>query len=182
MIFRSAVSIAPRLRPQAKLSAAQALSRPVSANDDACLAHTGYRKLGWRQLRRAIHLRLSGQEKYGESKILPAWKCGLWFYKGVPQIGDALTNLAPRCLLAEHRLTMDLYTDEHLADLFSQDPWFDRVMSDPEDIRDQNYDFVIFTACPVSLRCARLSRDRSTHRCRPVRPFLHEFRFEKQGD
>lgn len=69
MIFRSAVSIAPRLRTRAKLSVTQPLSKSVSANDDAYLAHTGYRKLGRRQSRRAIYLRLSGQEKYGASKI-----------------------------------------------------------------------------------------------------------------
>lgn len=143
MIFKSDVSIFPRLRKQAKLSVTQPLSRPVSANDAVYLAHTGFQKLGWRQVRRAIYFRLSGQEKYGQARISADWKRGLWLYKGIPQIGDALMDLAPRCLLAEQGLTMDLYTDAHLAAMFADDPWLDRVLCNSEDVRLKNYDFVI---------------------------------------
>lgn len=143
MTFKSDVSIFARLSEQAKLSVTQPLSRPVNANDAAYLAHTGFRKLGWRQVRRAIYFRLSGQEKYCKARISADWKRGLWFYKGIPQLGDALMDLAPRCLLAEQGLTMDLYTDPHLATMFADDPWLHRVFSDAEDVRLKNYDFVI---------------------------------------
>ncbi|NQW94398.1 MAG: hypothetical protein HQ446_10285 [Polaromonas sp.] len=119
------------------------MSQPVSSNDEAYLAEAGERKLGWRQVRRAIYFKLSGQEKYCKLCIMPSWKRGLWFYKGIPQIGDALMDLAPRSLLARHGLTMDLYTDGHIADLFTSDPWFEKVLHDPALIQPENYDFAI---------------------------------------
>lgn len=143
MFSLSADSIALRLRRQAQLSVTQPLSQPVSSNDDGYLAVSGYRKLGWRQVRRAMYLQLSGQQPYCHAKILPEWKRGLWLYKGIPQIGDALMDLAPRCLLAEHGLTMDLYTDPHLAAMFGSDPWFEKVLSDPRALRPADYDFII---------------------------------------
>lgn len=143
MIFHSTVSIAVRLGEQARLSITQPLSALVSSNSEAYLAKTGLRKLGWRQLRRAVYFRISGQEKYCHLHILPAWKRGLWLYKGIPQIGDALMDLAPRSLLAHHGLSVDLYTDEHIASMFTGDPWFDKVICRPEVVRPENYDFVI---------------------------------------
>ncbi len=143
MTFQSAVSLAPRLREQARLSVTQPLSRPVSSNDEAYLADVGERKLGWRQVRRAIYFKFSGQEKYCQPRILPSWKRGLWLYKGIPQIGDALMDLAPRSLLARHGVTIDLYTDKHIAALFAGDPWFGNVLRDDDAVQRENYDFVI---------------------------------------
>lgn len=143
MKFQGAVSIALRIREQARLSITQPLSRPVSSNDDAYLADAGERKLGWRQVRRAIYFKLSGQEKYCHPYILPTWKRGLWLYKGIPQIGDALMDLAPRSLLTLNGLTIDLYTHSHIADMFNSDPWFKKVLHDPAAVQSDNYDFVI---------------------------------------
>lgn len=131
------------LQKQAQVCVTQPLSRTVSANDEAYFAHTGVRKLAWRQLRHALYFKLSGHEKRCFSKIPAHWKRGLWLYKGVPQIGDALMDLAPRSLLHDQGLSIDLLTDEHIAAMFDGDPWFEKVLSSGEAINSQNYDFVI---------------------------------------
>lgn len=52
-------------------------------------------------------------------------------------------DLAPRSLLQQQGLHIDLYTDHHLAMLFDGDPWLDKVYDDPKKISARNYDFVI---------------------------------------
>ena len=143
MFSQRAASIALHLRRQAPLSVTQPLSKPVNANNNSYLALTGHHKLGWRRVHRAMYLRLSGREKYCHARISHKWKRGLWLYKGIPQIDDALMALPSRCMLAEQGLAMDLNTDPHLATIFDGDPRFNRVLSDPQTFRPEDYDFVI---------------------------------------
>ena len=131
------------LQKQAQVCVTQPLSKTVSANDKAYFAHIGVRKLAWRQLRHALYFKLSGHGKRCFRKIPAHWKRGLWLYKGIPQIGDALMDLAPRSLLRDQGLSIDLLTDEHIAATFDGDPWFENVLSSSEAINSQNYDFVI---------------------------------------
>jgi hypothetical protein len=131
------------LKDQAVSSITQPLSSRVDSNDENYLADQGYKKLGWRHFRRRVQFALSRQQKHLENCIQPTWKRGLWIYKGVPQIGDALMDLAPRSLLRQQGFRIDLYTDSHLAVLFNGDPWFERVYDNPRMIESQDYDFVI---------------------------------------
>lgn len=127
-----------------RVSTTQPLSRPVKSNDFAYTAHTGLAKLGWRHLRRLVYYKLSGQQAFYREGMDPAWRHGLWLYCGVPQVGDALMDLAPRTLLDRHGLTIDLCTELHLAQLFEGDPWFRRVFSlDSSKPDTESYDFVI---------------------------------------
>jgi len=111
----------------ARASVTQPLSCPVAANDAAYLRDTGFRKLGFRAWRKEIAFVLSGQGPHEVHAIDPTWKRGLWLYTGVPQIGDALMDLAPRSLLTEQGIQLDLLTHPHLAELFQADPWFTTV-------------------------------------------------------
>ena len=131
------------LKTQALSSITQPLSSCVDSNGEDYLADQGYEKLGWRHFRRRVQFALSRQQKHLKNYIQPTWKRGLWIYKGVPQIGDALMDLAPRSLLRDQGFCVDLFTDSHLAAMFKDDPWFERVYDDPARIAGENYDFVI---------------------------------------
>lgn len=131
------------VRRMAHDSVTQPLSVPVASNASVYLQEVGEHKLGWRALRRELVYRLSGQERYRIDRLCQGCRRGLWMYFGVPQIGDALMDLAPRSLLTEAGLTVDLVTHPHLTDLFDGDPWFARVFSDPSTIEEAAYDFAI---------------------------------------
>jgi hypothetical protein len=124
-------------------SVTQPLSVPVASNAAAYIREVGEHKLGWRAFRRELVYRLSGQERYRIDRLCHGCHRGLWMYFGVPQIGDALMDLAPRSLLAEAGLKVDLVTHPHLTDLFAGDPWFASVLADPSAIKGSAYDFVI---------------------------------------
>ncbi|MEZ0330267.1 MAG: glycosyltransferase family 9 protein [Methylophilaceae bacterium] len=104
----------------------------------------GIAKLGWRSIRRLLAYRLSGQGKYLKTHLDASnYKKCLWLYYDVPQIGDALMDLAPRSLLHSLGISIDLYTHQHIAELFSDDQWLNTVETDPAKIDVINYDFVI---------------------------------------
>ena len=136
------MSIARTLERWGIFSATQPVSIPVNANSEPYVAETGVHKLGWRHFRRLVYFFFSGQSASLRETFDPTWRRGLWLYRGVPQIGDALMDLAPRSYLAELGLSMDLCTEPHLALLFSGDPFFDKVFT-PETLGTVAYDFVI---------------------------------------
>ena len=131
------------VRRMALESVTQPLSKPVASNASAYLDAVGEHRLGWRAFRREIVYRLSGQERYRIERLPEGHRRGLWMYFGVPQIGDALMDLAPRSLFAEAGLAVDLVTHQHLTELFQGDPWFANVLADPSEISGAAYDFVI---------------------------------------
>lgn len=131
------------LNNQARISITQPLLKTVANNNQDYLAQSGTNKLGWRHFRKAIQFRLSGQSKYLCQKIEPSWKRVLWIYEGIPQIGDALMDLAPRSLLNQEKFECDLLIDKHLAPLFQSDPWFNRIESNPQLLAGKTYDFII---------------------------------------
>ena len=131
------------LKRQALASVTQPLSSTIDSNAENYLQAKGYDTLGWRHFRRRVQFLLSGQQKHLQGEIRPSWKKVLWIYKGIPQIGDALMDLAPRSLLWQQGFCVDLFTDPHLAAMFKDDVWLDRVFDDPRLIAGQNYDFVI---------------------------------------
>ncbi len=131
------------LKNQAGISIRQPLSKEVENNNQDYLAQSGTNKLGWRHFRKAIQFGLSGQSKYLCQKIEPSWKRVLWIYEGIPQIGDALMDLAPRSLLHQEKFDCDLLIDNHLAPLFQSDPWFNHIESNPQLLAGKTYDFII---------------------------------------
>lgn len=126
-----------------RLQVTQDLSEKVHSNDEDYAARTGLRKLGLRQLRRSIYLSASGQKRFLHERIGSAWRRGLWLYRGVPQIGDALMDLAPRSLLRARGIGTDLCTDPHIAAMFEGDPWFGKVFDAVAAPDPAAYDFVI---------------------------------------
>lgn len=131
------------VRRLARESVTQPISNPVASNASAYLGAVGEQRLGWRAFRREVVYRLSGQERYRIDRLREGYRRGLWMYYGVPQIGDALMDLAPRSLFPDAGLAVDLITHPHLTELFLGDPWFANVLADPSAISDAAYDFVI---------------------------------------
>lgn len=128
-------------------SISQPISEPVHTNKQSYLLEKGIRKLGWRAIRRLFAFSISGQKKYLVSNVdSEEWKRCLWLYYDVPQVGDALLDLAPRSLLQEMGIKVDLYTHKHLADLFAEDSWLNLVGTDPSTINTMDYDFVIISS------------------------------------
>ena len=127
-------------------SISQTIQQPIHSNKRTYLLEKGLSKLGWRSFRRLLAYRLSGQKKYLVNQIKPQWKTCLWLYYDVPQIGDALMDLAPRSLLKEHGIQVDLFSPPHIASLFADDPWLNRVESDLSKIDANQYDFVIVSS------------------------------------
>ena len=128
-------------------SISQPISEPVNSNKRGYLLEKGIRKLGWRAFRRLVAFRLSGQKKYLKlTATQEHWKKCLWIYYDIPQIGDALMALAPRSLLKNLNITIDLYTHTHIAALFKGDLWLNSVETDISNIDKHDYDFVIVSS------------------------------------
>ena len=136
-----------RLVREAIDSISQPIPEPVQTNKQSYLLEKGISKLGWRAIRRLFAFSVSGQKKYLVSHISSEkWKRCLWLYYDVPQIGDALLDLAPRSLLQEMGIKVDLYTHKHLAELFAEDSWLNLVGTDASSINTNDYDFVIVSS------------------------------------
>ena len=118
----------------------------IDTNKQSLLLEKGLSKLGWRSIRRLAPLRLNNQKKYLLAYIEPKKhkKC-LWLYYDAPQIGDALMDLAPRSILHQLGIQIDLFTHQHIVELFAGDQLFNAVESDPELINPEDYDFAIVT-------------------------------------
>jgi Glycosyltransferase family 9 (heptosyltransferase) len=143
-LLSEAMNFLPQaIRRMARDSVTQPLAVPVASNAAAYLEEVGERKLGWRAARRELVYRLSGQERYRIDHLREGCRRGLWMYFGVPQIGDALMDLAPRSMFAEAGVEVDLVSHAHLTELFRGDPWFARVLADPSQIDGAAYDFVL---------------------------------------
>jgi hypothetical protein len=134
----------PKLREWALASATQPLSRPVPGESAVhYLGEVGFRKPGRRLAWRRCMLALSGQERFRLAKFPDGANRLLWIYFGENQIGDALMDLAPRSLLAELGLAVDLFTTPGIAALFEGDPWFRRVGSREAQFDPTGYDCAI---------------------------------------
>lgn len=132
-----------QLENWACFSVTQPLTTAVASNSDAYLRDTGCSKLGWRHFRRLVYFKLSGQADLCQANIQPEYKRVLWLYRGIPQLGDALMDLAPRSLLCEAGFTVDLYTEPHIAALFHADPYFSKAIGSYSELDAEAYDFVI---------------------------------------
>lgn len=166
---RSRILPASPLRTLADSCVAQPLSEPVP-HDTAYRARKGTLKLAFRAVRQRVVFGLAGQGASLHSRIEKSWRRTLWIHEGMPYIGDALMDLAPRSLLAEHGLVIDLFAPPNIAGVFKGDAWFRRVTDEPGQLQVADYDFAIILA--NSQRATELKRQ-----CLPSLPWvsLHGF-------
>lgn len=144
MRARSPAIIAPVFRKLALLSATQPLSRPVPGeSSEAYLREAGVAKTARRAAWRRVSYLSSGQNQFRLDRFPAGARRILWIYFGEHQIGDALMDLAPRSMLSEAGLEVDLWAAAPVASLFQGDPWLRRVRSDPVDFLQTQYDCAI---------------------------------------
>jgi len=131
------------VRTLARACVQQPLSQPVPADDENFKARKGTLRLAFRTARRGLLLRASGQMATLQSGLDHSFRRVLWIHEGMPQIGDALMDLAPRSLLVEHGLQVDLFSPPHIATMFEHDTWFTRSLCNLEDLRVDAYDVAV---------------------------------------
>lgn len=107
------------------------------------IVETGTVPIIRRVLQRKAIFWFSGQESVKKISIKESWKKGIFIYFGENQIGDALMDLAPRSLLIQSGLSIDLFTTPKIAELFKNDPWFTLVEADYTLLDHVKYDFAI---------------------------------------
>jgi hypothetical protein len=144
MLKKLSSALDAHLKQLALATTTPSLNKPVgTASPQKYIDEVGHRKLGWRAWRRRLVFAASGQAKFRISSLQNVGRRGLWLYFGEGQIGDALMDLAPRSLLQAQGFSMDLLTDEPIARLFQDDPWFVTVTADVATTVQVPYDFVI---------------------------------------
>jgi heptosyltransferase-2 len=144
-----------------RLGATQPLREPVASDDAHFLASKGRLRVASRTLQRMAALHASGQQPLLRPAIAPGWGRALWIHEEAPQIGDALMDLAPRSLLAERGIEVDLFAAPAIARLFQGDRWLAHSFSDPAALQPGAHDFVIATshaAASLAVKRARLPR------------------------
>lgn len=110
--------------------------------DDYLARHTPL-TLAWRRARRLLAL-WAGRQLSRQATVIPAGtRRVLWLYKGTPQVGDSLMDLASRVLLKEAGIAVDLYTDPHLAEMYADDGVFGQVFSEAAELVPARYELVI---------------------------------------
>jgi hypothetical protein len=143
----------------------QPVAAPVPSDDARFLASKGLRKVAARVLRRQLEVALSGQAGGERQRIEPGWRRALWIHAEAPQVGDALMDLAPRSLLAERGIAVDLLAPAVTAALFAGDRGFARVHSDPAQVRAAEHDFAIVDSRSWKALAAK-------RRCAPALPWV----------
>ena len=106
---RGSVTAAPAaLQRLARHAVTQPVEPPVPNDDEGLLARKGPWRLAFRAARRRVEVAASGQAALELTRIDPAWRRAIWFHPEMPQIGDSLLDLAPRSLLVEHGIAVDV--------------------------------------------------------------------------
>lgn len=131
------------LQTLAQVCVQQPLSQPVAADDEIFKVRKGTFRLAFRAARRALLLRTSGQMATLRTRLDHSFRRVLWIHEGMPQIGDALMDLAPRSLLVEQGFEVDLFSSPHIAAMFEHDTWFTRSLCKLEDLHIDAYDAAI---------------------------------------
>lgn len=116
-------------RALADRAVTQPIAVPVPADDAAFRAAKGDARLAQRVLKRRLEVRLAGQAGREATAWNPAWRRVAWFHGEMPQLGDSLLDLAPRSLLVERGLALDVVLPPFLAGVYRGDRWFGRVWS-----------------------------------------------------
>jgi len=144
--------------------------QPLPSNLDVYLRRAKPWKLGWRRLRRTAYLAVHRQTALQRERIEPQHRRILFIHSGMPQVGDALMDLACRDLFKGSGHTVDLLINPHLVPLFQHDDVFARMYGDPVEAARNPYDLaILLTASSHSLR-EKLKHFRSL-------PFVHQIGF-----
>jgi len=136
----------------ARAGVTQPIAVPVPSDDVRFLARKGTAKVAWRVARRRFEVWQSGQSGREAVRWHPAWRRAIWFHAEAPQLGDSLLDLAPRSLLVEHGIAVDVVLPAATLPAFRGDRWLGAVhgFADPIDARDHDV-AIVDSACAKAL-------------------------------
>ena len=85
---------------------------------------------------------------YGQFKldkdVIPDKKMRiLWIHYGRLNIGDLLMDFSPRALFDNKKFSIDLFTKDKVNEIFINDKYFKKLITNPNDLTHKKYDFVI---------------------------------------
>ena len=103
----------------------------------------GSAKLLMRSLQRRTVFRCMSQHRRKLDRLPADARSVLWLYEGEQQLGDALMDLAPRSLLQQHGIAVDLVAHPAVVPMFERDPWLRDVTADPLALAGRTWDACI---------------------------------------
>lgn len=85
---------------------------------------------------------------YGQFKldrdVIPDKKMKiLWIHYGRLNIGDLLMDFSPRSMFDNKKFNIDLFTKDSVDEIFINDKYFKKLITNPSDLAHEKYDFVI---------------------------------------
>ncbi len=136
----------------------QPVADPVPADDPAFLAVKGRWRVAWRVGKRRLEVLASGQSALEETRWRPEWRRAIWFHAEAPQLGDSLLDLAPRSLLVERGIVVDVVLPAAIVGAYRGDRWFHAVVAEADagTIDASRYDIAIVDSnCGKALAAKR---------------------------
>lgn len=127
----------------AQAAVTQPIARPVPNDDAFFAADKGRFRLAQRVAKRRVEVVLAGQARLEAARWAPAWRRAIWYHAEAPQIGDSLLDLAPRSLLAERGIAVDVVLPAATAGVFRGDRWFAAVLGEDVPVAPGRYDVAI---------------------------------------
>jgi hypothetical protein len=124
----------------------------VFSNKNQFLKKNSLSKRFFRRFKRDILMVITLQVLLVKPRIPKRARKILYVYLGTPNLGDSIMDLSPRVLWGEASLEVEMYTNQNIANLYSGDSSFSRIVCDPSDL-GKHYDFIILQS--YSLKCLR---------------------------
>ncbi len=131
----------------------QPVAEPVPADDAAFLASKGRWRVATRVAKRRLEVLASGQSALQAARWPPEWRRAIWFHAEAPQLGDSLLDLAPRSLLAEQGIAVDIVLPAALGGAYRGDRWFGSVIAQAD--ADARVDASRFDVAIVDSSCGK---------------------------
>jgi heptosyltransferase-2 len=97
----------------------------------------------FQRLIKDLILLMYGQFKLDKTVIPNKKMKVLWIHYGRLNIGDLLMDFSPRVLFDNKKFSIDIFTKDSINEIFINDKYFKKLITNPEDLNRQQYDFII---------------------------------------
>ena len=97
----------------------------------------------FQRLIKDLILLIYGQFKLDKNAIPDRKMKILWIHYGRLNIGDLLMDFSPRVLFDNKKYSIDLFTKDSVNEIFMNDKYFKKLITNPNDLNPEKYDFVI---------------------------------------
>jgi heptosyltransferase-2 len=97
----------------------------------------------FQRLIKDLILKMYGQFKLDKNTIPDEKMKILWIHYGRLTVGDLLMDLSPRVLFDKKKFSIDLFTKDSVNQIFINDKYFKKLITNPVDLTQEQYDFII---------------------------------------